>query len=83
MFLYVNEGDLRCPPSQADEFYVALKWLRKKVEYVRYPGGSHLSFFPMAGAPSQGEDRQRRIIEFLGRHGGVPVEHLEPHDGAN
>ena len=83
VFLYVNEGDLRCPPGQADEFYVALKWLRKKVEYVRYPGGSHISFFPMAGAPSQGEDRQRRIIEFLGRHGGVPVEHLEPHDGAN
>ncbi len=77
VFLYVNEGDLRCPPSQADEFYAALKWHKRDVEFVRYPGGSHLSFFPTVGAPSQCEDRHRRIVEFLGRHGGVRVDQLK------
>lgn len=69
VFLYVNDGDLRCPPSQADEFYAALKWHGKDVEYVRYPGGSHLSFFVIAGAPSQNGDRIARALDFLGRHG--------------
>ena len=70
VLLYVNEGDLRCPPGQADEFYAALKWLGKEVEYVRFPGGSHFSFFSIFGAPSQSEDRLTRLLEFLGRHGG-------------
>jgi dipeptidyl aminopeptidase/acylaminoacyl peptidase len=73
VFLYVNDGDLRCPPSQADEYYVALKWLGKAVEYVRFPNGSHLSFFPMIGPPSQSEDRLTRMLEFLQRHGGTPA----------
>jgi dipeptidyl aminopeptidase/acylaminoacyl peptidase len=70
VLLYVNDGDLRCPPSQADEFFAALKWAGKEIEYVRYPGGSHLSFFPMVSPPSTSEDRIRRIIAFLGTHGG-------------
>jgi dipeptidyl aminopeptidase/acylaminoacyl peptidase len=70
VFLYVYDGDLRCPPGQADEFFVGLKWFGKQVEYVRYPGGSHFSYFPMVGPPSQAEDRMRRALDFLGRHGG-------------
>jgi dipeptidyl aminopeptidase/acylaminoacyl peptidase len=79
VFLYVNDGDLRCPPSQADEFFAALKWAGKEVEYVRYPGGSHLSFYPMAGPPSAGEDRLRRILKFLSDHGGSgdPSQHRD------
>jgi dipeptidyl aminopeptidase/acylaminoacyl peptidase len=73
VFLYVNEGDLRCPPSQADEFYAALKWHGKEVEYVRYPGGSHFSFLSMVGAPSQSTDRVARGLDFLRRHGGSRV----------
>jgi dipeptidyl aminopeptidase/acylaminoacyl peptidase len=72
VFLYVYDGDLRCPPGQADEFFTGLKWFGKEVEYVRYPGGSHYSYFPMVGAPSQTEDRMRRVLDFLGRHGGLP-----------
>ena len=71
VFLHVNDGDLRCPPGQADEFFAALKWFGKEVEYVRYPGGSHLSFFPMVGPPSASEDRLGRILGFLSRHGGT------------
>jgi dipeptidyl aminopeptidase/acylaminoacyl peptidase len=74
VLLYVNEGDLRCPPSQCDELYAALKWRRREVEYVRYPGGSHLSFLTMAGVPSQNEDRARRILRLCARHGGEPYD---------
>lgn len=75
VFLFVNEGDLRCPPGQADQFYSALKYHGVEIEYARYPGGSHMSFFPMAGAPSQNEDRHRRILDWCARHGGLPQEH--------
>ena len=68
VFLHVNDGDLRCPPGQADEFYAAVKWSGNEVDYVRYPDGSHLSFFPMVGPPSASEDRLDRILGFLGRH---------------
>jgi dipeptidyl aminopeptidase/acylaminoacyl peptidase len=74
VLLYVNEGDLRCPAGQAYELYAALKWLGKKVEFALYPGGSHVAFFPMVGAPSQNEDRLRRILGWLARYGGVPIE---------
>lgn len=74
VLLHVNEGDLRCPPSQCDEFYTALKWHGQEVEYVRYPGGSHLSFFTMAGAPSQNQDRAARILALLARNGGIAPE---------
>lgn len=70
VYLYVNEGDMRCPPSQTDEFFAALKWHRKEVEYVRYPGGSHLSTFAAFGPPSQNIDRLERILSFFARHGG-------------
>ncbi len=73
VLLHVNEGDLRCPPSQTDEWHVALVWLRKQVEYVRYPGGSHEGFYPMEGIPSQFRDRAERFCSFLAQHGGQPA----------
>ncbi|MGB9112068.1 MAG: prolyl oligopeptidase family serine peptidase, partial [Acidimicrobiales bacterium] len=74
VLLYVYEGDLRCPPSQCDEFFTALKWHGSEVEYVRYPGGSHLSALTMIGPPSQSEDRERRVLDWLARHGGVRAQ---------
>jgi dipeptidyl aminopeptidase/acylaminoacyl peptidase len=70
VFLHVDDGDLRCPPAQADEFFTALKWAGKEVEYVRYPGGSHSSFEPISSSPSASEDRLGRILLFLTRAGG-------------
>jgi dipeptidyl aminopeptidase/acylaminoacyl peptidase len=78
VFLHVNDGDLRTPPSQADEFYAALKLRGKDVEYVRYPGGSHQAAVPIAAPPSQNVDRLWRILDFLGRHGGNRVRTAKP-----
>jgi dipeptidyl aminopeptidase/acylaminoacyl peptidase len=71
VLLYVFEGDLRCPPDQADAFYTGLRWHRKEVEYARYPGGSHMSAADLAAPPSQSEDLLNRILAFLAQHGGV------------
>lgn len=78
VFLHVHEGDLRCPPGQADELYAGLKWLRREVEYVRYPGGSHLSIMSMLGPPSQNLDRIVRILSFFARHGGAQTAASKP-----
>ena len=74
VFLYVFEGDLRCPPDQADAFFNGLRWYRKEVEYVRYPGGSHMSGAVLGAPPSQSEDRLNRMLDFLSRHGGVKTK---------
>ncbi|MCI0405002.1 MAG: S9 family peptidase [candidate division Zixibacteria bacterium] len=36
-----NEFDLRCPIGQGEELYLALKMLKKKVEFVRFPEEPH------------------------------------------
>lgn len=36
-----NEFDLRCPVSQGEELFLALKMLKKKVEFVRFPEEPH------------------------------------------
>jgi len=36
-----GENDLRCPMEQAEQFFIALKKLRKTVEFIRFPGESH------------------------------------------
>jgi len=74
VLLYVFEGDLRCPPDQADAFFNGLRWHRKEVEYARYPGGSHMSAADLAAPPSQNEDRLNRILDFMSRHGGIKKE---------
>lgn len=74
VLLYVFEGDLRCPPDQADAFFNGLRWHRKEVEYVRYPGGSHMSAADLLGPPSQSHDRLTRILNFMAQHGGIKTK---------
>ena len=57
------EGDLRCPIGQSEEIFQGLKVLGKKVEFIRYPGGSH-----GVQTPSQQLDRLRRTIAWYDRH---------------
>ena len=57
------EGDLRCPIGQSEELFQGLKLLGKKVEFARYPGGSH-----GLRTPSQSVDQMRRTKEWYERH---------------
>ncbi len=57
------EGDLRCPIGQSEEIFAGLKVLGREVEFIRYPGGSHVG-----RAPSQALDMNRRTIAWFDSH---------------
>lgn len=56
------EGDLRCPIGQSEEIFQGLKILGRRVEFVRYPGGSH-----GVRTPSQWVDYLRRYQGWFDR----------------
>jgi dipeptidyl aminopeptidase/acylaminoacyl peptidase len=63
------EADLRCPPSDNEQLFLALRWRRRPVEYVLYPEESHV--FQAAGRFDRREDRHRRVLGWFARH--MPV----------
>jgi len=58
VLLLHGEADYRCPIEQSEQYFVALKRLGKEVEFVRFPGCSHL--FLRVGHP-------KLRIEYLSR----------------
>jgi dipeptidyl aminopeptidase/acylaminoacyl peptidase len=63
-----SEDDLRCPITQAEEFFVALRSLGKEVEFYRFPGESHE--LSRSGSPVHRMQRAEIILEFFNRHLG-------------
>ena len=63
VMLFHWEGDLRCPISQAEEFFQALRRLGQEAVMVRYPGGFHI-----VRAPSQMVDYVERHLDWFGSH---------------
>jgi dipeptidyl aminopeptidase/acylaminoacyl peptidase len=61
-----GESDHRCPISQSEEYFTALKRLGKKVEMVRFPGCSHL--FPRLGKPYMREAYLQYALEWFDQH---------------
>ena len=61
-----GENDDRCPIGQAEEWFVSLRKLGREVEFVRYPGASHL--FILNGRPSHRIDYNRRITDWVAEH---------------
>ncbi|HLO04845.1 MAG TPA: S9 family peptidase [Symbiobacteriaceae bacterium] len=41
LLIEAQEGDLRCPIEQAEQFYIALKMQGKTVRFIRYPNEFH------------------------------------------
>jgi dipeptidyl aminopeptidase/acylaminoacyl peptidase len=66
LLLLQAEADLRCPASDAEQLFVALRWLRREVELVLYPEEFHT--FQGAGRPDRRLDRHRRVLDWFGRH---------------
>ena len=60
------EDDHRCPASDNEQFFIALRHLGRTVEYVLYPDESHV--FASAGRPDRRIDRNRRIIDWFDRY---------------
>jgi dipeptidyl aminopeptidase/acylaminoacyl peptidase len=60
------ESDLRCPASDNEQFFVALRHLRREVEYVLYPESYHT--FASNGRPDRRIDRMDRVLTWFATH---------------
>jgi dipeptidyl aminopeptidase/acylaminoacyl peptidase len=59
-------ADERCPSTQAEQWFVALRARGVSTEMVLYPGASHLFIFN--GRPEHRRDYSQRIIDWLDRY---------------
>jgi dipeptidyl aminopeptidase/acylaminoacyl peptidase len=66
LLLTHGEMDLRCPISQAEEMFGALRLLGKEVELVRFPGESH--DLSRSGRPDRRVERLARIAAWFAKH---------------
>ena len=61
-----SEQDHRCPISQAEELFVALKLLKRDVEMVRFPLEPH--GLSRHGSPNRREKRLMFVLNFVNRY---------------
>jgi dipeptidyl aminopeptidase/acylaminoacyl peptidase len=66
LLLLHSEMDLRCPISQAEELFGALRLLGRDVEMVRFPGESH--DLSRSGRPDRRVERLNRIAAWFERY---------------
>ena len=67
LLLIHSDGDLRCPISQAEELFAALRLQRKVVEFVRYPVGTSHGL-SRGGPPDLRLDRLQRNLVWLDKY---------------
>jgi dipeptidyl aminopeptidase/acylaminoacyl peptidase len=60
------EADLSCPPADNEQLFIALRWLRRTVEYVLYPDESHV--YSVTGRPDRRIDRMTRMLDWFDRY---------------
>ncbi|MBI3538186.1 MAG: S9 family peptidase [Chloroflexi bacterium] len=61
-----SEKDFRCPIEQAEQFYVALKKLRVRTEFVHFPDESHN--LSRSGKPKHRQERLERMVEWFKKY---------------
>ncbi|MGI4790544.1 MAG: S9 family peptidase [Janthinobacterium lividum] len=67
LLLIHSDGDLRCPVSQAEELFAALRLQQKPVEFVRYPAETSHGL-SRNGPPDLRLDRLQRNLGWLDKH---------------
>jgi len=60
------EEDYRCPISQAEELYTALKVLNRTVKFVRFPGENHE--LSRSGKPKHRIERLKHIVGWFNEY---------------
>lgn len=65
LLLLHPEEDQRCPVSQSEEMFAALRWLDRDVELVRFPGESHA--MSRSGRPQSRVERLRILADWFAR----------------
>ena len=66
LLILQGEHDLRCPPSDNEQLFVALRYLRREVEYVLYPESAHEMSW--TSRPDRRIDRAERILAWFKRY---------------
>ena len=66
LLMFQGEADLRCPPPDNEQLFIALRHLRRTVEYVLYPDEFHV--FSASGRPDRRIDRQTRMLDWFDRY---------------
>ncbi|HVE75172.1 MAG TPA: S9 family peptidase [Actinomycetota bacterium] len=66
MLIMHSENDLRCPIEQAEQLFMALKFLGKEVEFVRFPEEGHE--LSRSGAPRHRVERFEILLDWFDRH---------------
>jgi len=61
-----SESDLRCNIEQGDQMFTALKYLKRDVEYVRFPEEPH--GLSRHGRPDRREARLKFIIDWFNKY---------------
>ena len=59
------EADQRCPPADNEQFFIALRWLGREVEYVLYPEEYHV--IQATGRIDRRIDRMTRMLDWFDR----------------
>lgn len=66
LLILQGEADLRCPPADNEQLFVALRMLGREVEYVLYPQSSHS--MASSARPDRRVDRMERIVGWFKQH---------------
>ena len=66
LLMLQGEADLRCPPQDNEQLFIALRHLGRTVEYVLYPEESHV--FSSSGRPDRRTDRMTRMLDWFDRY---------------
>ena len=61
-----SENDFRCPMEQAEQLFIALKRLRRTVEFVRFGNESH--GLSRNGGPKHRVERLERTLGWFEAH---------------
>ncbi|MEI7743040.1 MAG: S9 family peptidase [Chloroflexota bacterium] len=61
--------DMTCPAADAEQLFIALRSLRREVEYVLYPGETHV--YSILGRPDRRIDRMTRMLAWFEEHLGA------------
>ena len=63
LMILQGESDLRCPPADNEQLFIALRMLGREVEYVLYPESDHS--MSSSARPDRRVDRMERIVAWF------------------
>ena len=66
LLILQGEADLRCPPADNEQLFVALRALEREVEYVLFPESSHGMRY--LARPDRRVDRAERILAWFKKY---------------